>query len=222
MSTTEYRDASGRRLVDYPRPSVAVDTAVLTPDPSEGLQVLLVRRDSAQRTDAWALPGTFLHEDETLADAVLRSLDQKAGLRGQAPRQLHVFDRPDRDDRGWVLSVAHVVLLSADVVRPVVLARPDDVRLRPVEDAIGLPFDHDDIVRMAVAEVRRSYAERPDPDRLLPEPFTLRDLRRLHEAVAGERLQPDVFRRHVKDNLVSSGEMTRGSVGRPAELFRHS
>ncbi|GAB3316402.1 NUDIX domain-containing protein [Geodermatophilus aquaeductus] len=222
MSTTAYRDASGRRLVDYPRPSVAVDTAVLTPNPSEGLQVLLVRRDSAQRKDAWALPGTFLHEGETLADAVLRSLEQKAGLRGQAPRQLHVFDAPERDDRGWVLSVAHVVLLAADVVRPVVAARPDDVRLRPVEDATGLPFDHDDIVRMAVAEVRSSYAERPDPDRLLLEPFTLRDLRRLHEAVAGERLQPDVFRRHVKDHLVSTGEMTRGSVGRPAELFRHT
>src|SRR3954467_12064695 len=119
MSRTEYRDSSGRRLVDYPRPSVAVDTAVLTPDAERGLLVLLVRRDSAQRKDAWALPGTFLHEGETLADAVLRSLDQKAGIRGQAPRQLHVFDDPERDDRSWVLSVAHVVLLPPAVVDPV-------------------------------------------------------------------------------------------------------
>ena len=222
MSTAEYRDSSGRRLVDYPRPSVAVDTAVLTPDPERGLLVLLVRRDSATRSDAWALPGTFLHEGETLADAVLRSLDQKAGRRGQAPRQLHVFDDPRRDDRGWVLSVAHVVLLPAAVVAPVAEERPDDVQLRPVAEAVGLPFDHDDIVEMAVARVRSAYAERPDPERLLPEPFTLRDLRRLHEAVAGRRLQPDVFRRHVRDHLESTGEATRGSVGRPAELFRHA
>src|SRR5688500_10882260 len=102
-----YRDSSGRTLEDYPRPSVAVDTAVLSIGLSCGLDVLLVRRDSAQRREAWALPGTFLHKGERLADAVLRSLAEKAGLRGTTPRQLHVFDDPGRDDRGWVLSVAH-------------------------------------------------------------------------------------------------------------------
>ena len=65
------------------------------------------------RTDGpgWALPGTFLHAGETLADAVNRSLREKANVRGLHPRQLHVFDDPERDDRGWVLSVAHVAVV---------------------------------------------------------------------------------------------------------------
>ena len=42
----------------------------------------------------WALPGTFLHEGETLAEAVDRSLRDKANVRGLHPRQLHVFDDP--------------------------------------------------------------------------------------------------------------------------------
>ena len=66
---------------------------------------------------AVALPGTFLRVGETLADAVDRSLRKKANVRGLRPRQLHVFDDPHRDYRGWVLSVAHV-----DVVRPDQLA----------------------------------------------------------------------------------------------------
>src|SRR4051812_47939943 len=104
-----YRDASGKTLTDYPRPSVAVDTAVLTVAPDRrGLHVLLVRRNGKDDGSDWALPGTFLHEGETLAEAVLRSLKEKAGLLGRAPQQLHVFDAPDRDPRGWVLSVAHV------------------------------------------------------------------------------------------------------------------
>src|SRR4051794_40670200 len=109
MSEKTYRDTSGRTLADYPRPSVAVDTAVLTLDPEQGLVVLEVRRPHEA---GWALPGTFLHEGEVLAQAVDRSLRVKANVRGLHPRQLHVFDDPNRDDRGWVLSVAHV-----DVVR---------------------------------------------------------------------------------------------------------
>ncbi|WP_336031144.1 NrtR DNA-binding winged helix domain-containing protein [Geodermatophilus sp. FMUSA9-8] len=193
---------------------------MLTPVVPDGLHVLLVRR--TDDVGKWSLPGTFLHEGETLADAVLRSLDQKAHLTGQSPRQLHVFDASGRDDRGWVLSVAHVVLLAAHVVLPVVESHPADVRLRPVAEAVGLPFDHDDIVRRAVATVRQEYAERPDPERLLTEPFTLRQLRVLHEAVVGGPLQRDVFRRRVRDHLLSTQQKTSGEVGKPAELFRHA
>ena len=91
MNDGIYRDSSGRTLADYPRPSVAVDTALLTLDPGLELVVLQVRRANGA---GWALPGTFLHEGERLADAVDRSLRVKAGVRGLHPRQLHVFDDP--------------------------------------------------------------------------------------------------------------------------------
>jgi ADP-ribose pyrophosphatase YjhB (NUDIX family) len=214
-----FRDASGKSLADYPRPSVAVDTAVLTVGPGRTLDVLLVRRVGGTARHAWALPGTFLHEGETLADAVLRSLDQKAGVRGPAPRQLHVFDALDRDDRGRVLSVAHVVVLPWAEVEPVLRARPDDVCVRPVSTATGLPFDHDAIVAMAVGVVRAAYRERPDPESLLPEPFTVRQLRHLHEAIAGVRLAPDTFRRQMLPHLVDTGRTAEGVVGRPASMF---
>ena len=55
MERTE--TAAAGRLADYPRPSVAVDTAVLTLDPKLGLVVLEVRRVTGT---GWALPGTFL------------------------------------------------------------------------------------------------------------------------------------------------------------------
>lgn len=214
-----HRDSAGKALQDYPRPSVAVDTAVLTVGPERTLDVLLVRRQGRHHGQEWALPGTFLHEGETLADAVLRSLEQKVGLRGTTPRQLHVFDDPKRDDRGRVLSVAHVVVLPWEAVAPVVQVRPDDVSLRPVTAATDLPFDHDAIVRLAVTELQAAHRERPDPEGLLSEPFTLRQLRKLHEAVLGERLVPDTFRRYVLPYLRDTGRTTEGTVGRPATLY---
>ena len=77
---TEYRDSHDHKLADYPHPSVAVDTAVLTVPDGGALSVLIVRTG-----DDWRLPGTFLHEGERLADAVLRSLRVKAGATGLSP-----------------------------------------------------------------------------------------------------------------------------------------
>lgn len=211
-----YRDSSGRTLEDYPRPSVAVDTAVLTVADGQ-LQVLLTLTNDAVRTGEpeWRLPGTFLHEGEALAAAVLRSLRDKAGVEGLAPRQLHVFDAPDRDDRGWVLSVAHL-----DVVRAARLTASDRTRLVPVADLPPLTYDHAAIVRFAVDALRADHERIPDPAGLLDDTFTMRELRLLHEAVAGERLLPDSFRRAMLPALEPTGELSREGRGRPAERYR--
>lgn len=213
MNTHDYKDSSGRTLKDYWRPSVAVDTAVLTLDPGLGLVVLEVRR---HRQPGWALPGTFLYEGEVLAEAVDRSLRRKANVRGLRPRQLHVFDALDRDDRGRVLSVAHI-----DVVRLEQLESryADNTRLAPVHAPGRLPYDHADIVRRALAHIRSDYSDKPDPDGLLGEEFTLRELRLAHEAVAGKRLQRDNFRRAMERHLIATGSTTVGTRGRPAELY---
>lgn len=216
MNQRSFRDSSGRPLTDYPRPSVAVDTALLTLDAEHGLVVLEVRRNNGR---GWALPGTFLHEGERLAAAVDRSLRVKANVRGLRPRQLQVFDDPARDDRGWVLSVAHVEVVRADQLA----ARfPETTRLMPVAKPGRLPYDHGDIILRAGEHIRSRYADEPDPDRLLGEEFTLRELRLAHEAVRGEDLQRDSFRRAMEPKLLATGAMATGGRGRPAELFRRA
>jgi 8-oxo-dGTP diphosphatase len=211
-----YRDSSRKTLADYDRPSVAVDTALLSLDDDLGLMVLEVRRPTGR---GWALPGTFLYVDETLADAVDRSLRDKANVRGLHPSQLHVFDDPYRDERGWVLSVAHI-----DVVRSDQLASrfPRATRLMPVGAPGQLPYDHPSIIAQAVDHMRARYAAAPDPYGLLGDEFTLRELRQVHEAVAGPGLAPkrDTFRRMMDPQLDSTGTMRDGVRGRPAGLFR--
>ena len=214
MSDRAWRSEHGRTLADFVRPSVAVDAAALSLDDDLGLVVLEVRRPTGR---GWALPGTFLHEGETLAEAVDRVLLEKANIRGLHPRQLHVFDDPHRDERGWVLSVAHV-----DVVRPERLASrfAETTRLMPTSAPGRLSYDHVSIVGRAVDHLRSRYRSEPDPDRLLTDEFTLRELRLAHEAVAGMPLQRDAFRRTMEPQLVATGTTIAAGRGRPAELFR--
>lgn len=243
-SLTPYRDGQGKSLEDYPHPSVAVDTAVLTVPESGKLSVLLTLTNDAafQGGDEWRLPGTFLHVGETLADAVLRSLREKAGVDGLRPRQLQVFDGPGRDERGWVLSVAHLV--AVPVVRIPLI---DRTKIVAINDLPKLQFDHEEIVAAAVDALRDEYRRAPDPAGLLPksasdstpaiasapsadvaqasEPegaFTMRDLRQLHESVLGERLVADTFRRTMLPGLEPIGQLRRGNRGKPAELFVRS
>lgn len=210
-------DASGRTLADYPRPSVAVDTAVLTVDAGV-LCVVLVRPATGDDPSAQGrhrLPGTFLHDGERLADAVLRSLRDKVGVTGLDPRQLHVFDDLDRDDRGRVLSVAHVVTVpAADLV-----IDPRRAALAPVAALPDLAYRHEEIVELAVAALRGEYAAGADPRGLVAAPFTLRELQDLHEAVAGAPIPRDAFRRAMEGRLVETGTRRHGVVGKPARLF---
>ncbi len=201
-----YHDSFHKTLEDYPRPSVAVDTAVLTVPPGGELAVVIVSN---------RLPGTFIHPGERLSDAVLRSLREKAGIEGLRPRQLLVFDDPDRDPRGWVISVAH-----ADAIPTRRLNPNRSHYLLPVAGLDKLDYAHNEIVELAVAELRADYAAAPDPAQLLEEPFTLRELHTLHEAVAGEPLQRDTFRRAMLPMLTATGERSTGSMGKPAELYR--
>jgi 8-oxo-dGTP diphosphatase len=221
LESWPYRDPAGKTLADYPRPSVAVDAALLTVVPGqECLSVLQVQRaegPNGHPPAGWGLPGTFLHEGELLLDAVQRCLREKAGVDGTRPRQLHVFDKPDRDDRGWVLSVAHM-----DVVRPELLSGriEEKTRIVPADDLGILPYDHTAIIRQAAKTVRASYELAPDPEHLLAEPFTILQLRLTHEAVVGRPFQRDTFRRLMEPQLVGTGRTTAGGRGRPAELFR--
>ena len=210
-----FRDSHGKKLEDYPRPSVAVDTAVLTVADS-ALCVLLVLPGDAVGRERLRLPGTFLHTGERLRDAVLRSLREKAGVEGLAPAQLHVFDDPERDPRGWVLSVAHLDVVPASRLT----IDPARAVLHPVGSIGELDDRHHEIVASAVEELRRRYAEAPDPSGLLASPFTLRGLQALHEVVSGESLMRDTFRRTMEPQLVATGELERGGVGKPARLFR--
>ncbi|OFJ53361.1 NUDIX hydrolase [Mycolicibacterium grossiae] len=219
-------------LDEYPQPSVAVDTAALTYDPVRAeILVLQVRRPDGP---GWALPGTFMHIDELLADAVARSLRDKAGVTGVVPRQLHVFDALDRDDRGRVLAVAHMAVVRLDRLAD----RLPATRLTPVHRPGRMWRDHADIIDLARVRLEDEHRARPDPYGLLADgdgdtaddtaddvaawgnAFTLRELRRLHEAVAGTTLQPDTFKRRMAPYLVETGHTVTSGRGRPAELFR--
>ena len=88
---------------------------------------------------------------------------------------------------------------------------------------LGLPlaFDHRRILATALGRLRGKLKYRPVVFELLPPTFTLLQLQRVVEALAGVRLHKQNFRRLVeRGGLVEgTGQQETKTGGRPAELF---
>lgn len=224
----------------FPRPSVAVDVVLLTVRDG-GLWALSARRSEHPHRGRWALPGSFLHLDESLDAAAARVLESKAGLTGIFTEQLYTFGAPDRDPRTRVIGVAYYALVEAVKLDDAVAKRGDAglqlARLRvPWQGETGGPvqaldgeghelstaFDHAEILGMAVKRIRGKLDYAPIGFELLPEAFSLRDLRLVHEAILGRALNKDSFRRRMLDRglVVPTGHRAAGVGHRPPELYR--
>jgi 8-oxo-dGTP diphosphatase len=207
-------------LSRYPRPNVAVDLAVLTlVDSGRGPELCTLVLERDEEPLGSVLPGRFLWKGETVADCARAALRDKAGIDLPAvePQLLRVFDTPDRDPRGWTLSLAHFF------VAPPSSVAETQAQVVTVQALPHLLFDHDQIVIEAVARLREQYELQPDPGGLLEGPFTLASLRGVHDAVLGETVQRDTFRRRMEPQLtpyVSRGEQaSRSDGGRPARMW---
>lgn len=208
-------------LLAYPRPSVAVDVVLLSVTGGE-LNVVLRQRSSGSYAGEWMLPGTMLRERERLSDAVLRCLETRMHIQGRSPRQLHVFDDPYRDERGWVLTVTHVDVLPVSELE--LGLRHGHGMLSPVNEVPALPFSHEEIIAWAVKMVRWEYGQEPDPWDLLDSQFTMTQLREIHDAVVGYPHQKDTFRRSMEPHLealeLRAAPPGRNGLGRPARIYR--
>jgi 8-oxo-dGTP diphosphatase len=209
---------------EYPR--VAADVAVFAY--REGaMQVLLVRRRYEPYQSYWALPGGLLDVGETLEEAAVRELREETGVTDTFMEQLATFSEVDRDPRGRVISCCYLALVDAARVR---LRPGSDAReavwrpLEPLLDQTGrervLAFDHDTILAYARQRLANKLEYQNVAWSLLPETFTLTDLRRVYEAGVGRAFEPNNFRRIALGwgVLAETGERPTG--GRPAALYR--
>ncbi len=92
--------------------------------------------------------------------------------------------------------------------------------LAPLGEPMRL--DHRRILATAIARLRAKLKYRPVVFELMAEEFTLTELQRTVEAIAGRHLHKQNFRRFVEaTSLVEpTGEMATATGGRPAALFR--
>ncbi|OZI53607.1 NUDIX hydrolase [Bordetella genomosp. 5] len=207
---------------ENPRPLLMVDVVLLTLL-EEALHVGLVRRtqESEPYFGAWGLPGGFIRAEQDLdaMDTARRVLATKAAVKSPYLEQLATFTGASRDPRGWSASIAYYALVPSHVA-------PDNnahFAWTRVDEALSrtLPFDHTTILRAAVERVRSKTSYSALPVHLMPDTFTMSELRAVYEQLLGGRLEPRGFIRRIDelDILEETGD-TKTEGHRPARVYR--
>lgn len=213
---------------EWPRPAVAVDIAMFTVAGTLNdlrLQVLLIERIESPFAGQWALPGGFVRENEDLQDAANRELEEESGVQWSALEQVAAIGTPGRDSRGHVITILYMGLTAGD--RHQLQARGDSRHaawwdIQGKESLPPLAFDHQQLLDLSLAHLRKRLPEAPILSWLLPEHFTLSEMQTLTEVILGHSIDRRNFRRKIHESgQVEPVEGTRRiGTHRPAQLFR--
>ncbi|MFE3785642.1 NUDIX domain-containing protein [Amycolatopsis sp. NPDC059090] len=127
--------------------------------------VLMVQRRWDPYRGQWALPGGHVDVEESFRDAAMRELAEETGVTVAAAelRQVGIYDHPGRDPRGRYVNVAFFAELP-EATRPRAGDDAAAAQWRDLDTALGdsLAFDHDGILRDAVAALAALRAARED------------------------------------------------------------
>ena len=176
--------------------------------------------------DQLALPGGFIKRNESVEDASTRILSERIGMSRTHSNFLAVFGHEDRqfqaqwrklladmqlpwEDDYWInerfVTLAHYALVNmADSeVRPGEFV--DEIAWIDFNELPRMWVDHRSIALAARERLKEDVKKDQISYKLLPEPFTMPELHRLHQAILEKKLDRSRFQK----NMLSTGRFER-------------
>jgi ADP-ribose pyrophosphatase YjhB (NUDIX family) len=186
------------------------------------LEVLLIKRARKPNKGTWALPGGFIKKKELVEDAAHRILEASTGVRNIYLEEIAVFDSVDRFPTHRVFTIGHFALISPEQYQLTTGIDSTEVRWFKMNELPELPFDHENILKVALSKLRSRVRYKPIGFELLPEKFTLPKLQNLYETILDKKLDKRNFRKKILNmNLLKSlKEKDKNNKRRAAFLYR--
>ncbi len=201
---------------------IAVDNCIFTVIGKE-LYILLIQMKKKPFSGKWALPGGLTGDHESLLHAALRVLEKQTGVHDVYLEQLFTFDRPDRDPFGRVISTAYLALVPYENIILKTTEKYAGVKWQKFSDLPErLAYDHSEIASYAKKRLEWKIEYSNVVWSLLPDKFTLTELREVYEAILWKKLDKRNFNKKIISlGLVeATGKREPRGAHRPAMLYR--
>ena len=203
--------------------------------PQKGLQVFMIKRLLPPDYEKAQLPGGFVDIDKDIYSAAKEKLYLKTGIDNIYMEQLFTYGKPDRDERGRVISVAHMALVQKKNISNRsgawywVLPERDEkgqiidivIKDEKNTEVTDIAFDHKQMVIDAYNRVQNKVEYTDIAFNFLDKKFTVKELEMVYECILGHKVQG--FRRKIGDKIKSTGIIKDdGSAYRPAEYYEYN
>ena len=86
----------------------------------------------------------------------------------------------------------------------------------------GLAFDHDEIIVKGIMDLRYKVNSTDIVFNLMPEEFTIGELKQVYSLLLGKELVNSAFRRVIAPKIVETGKMTSTGGHRPSMLCKYN
>lgn len=201
--------------------AITIDCAIFGFD-NGILEVLLVQHAEGISKGKWGLPGGWIRKKESIDEAAYRLLSDLTGMENIYLEQLKAFGNPDRFPLRRVITIGYYALVKREDYNIKAGFTASDVKWYKLNEIPDLIYDHNEILKYSIQNLRNRVRQAPLGFNLLPEKFTLLQLMRLYEEILGVEMDKSNFRRkilHMK-LLVPLEEKQQDVSHRAAQLYK--
>lgn len=175
----------------------------------------------------WALPGGFIHQNESIDQAALRILEERTGIKDVYLEQFRVFGNTERTnirflqelielnegtlgsepfnqkELEWItrrfVSIGYYALVDINKVVPQKSDIDQSIEWYDCKNLPALIMDHNEIVSSALNTLRLNLDQKLIGFNLLPETFTMKEVQELYEAIFDKPLARNNFQKKILD-----------------------
>ncbi|ATL47303.1 DNA mismatch repair protein MutT [Chitinophaga caeni] len=203
-----------------PKHLVAVDCIIFGFEDGK-LKLLIMKRKVDPMAGAWSLVGGFVQDNESTDEAAARVLKQTTGMDHIYMDQLHTYGDVNRDTGARVISVTYYALIRIKE-HDRILANDHGAHWLSLHQIPPLIFDHSVMLQHALDKLRDKAHTYPVGFELLPEKFTLPQLRNLYEEIYQRELDKRNFRKKIlaMNILEKLDEKDKSSSKKGAHLYK--
>ena len=216
----------------FDRPSVAIDTVILTLNDNFELLVLMNKRNELPFKDTLQLPGGFVDIHKDLDEQVKDLVYSKTGVKYNDLKfeQLYTYGKVDRDPRTRVISVTYFAVLRQGSWLTELEKNENNfwVTVYPkYYERIPFAFDHKDILEDALKRIANKVDYTDIALEFLADKnhFTLFELKKVYEELLGHSIGLANFRRDILKRYGDRFEVIEGLESneyskRPSKVYR--
>ncbi|MDD2504984.1 MAG: NUDIX domain-containing protein [Bacilli bacterium] len=206
----------------YKNQGIHVITALFTIE--EGItKVLLVKRTNKPFAGDWVLTGGALYNNEDLIAGALREIEEKTGIKDVSIKEFKTFGRVDRSPIMRMIAVAFFGVIDSkrvSVLRETKTTSNAD--WFPIDKIPPLGFDHEEILKDALQELRKKITNSNILKSLYPDTVTIPELQKVYEAILNKKYDRRNFRKKLLslDILDDTGKTSQFDGNKPAKLYK--